>query len=100
MGGVPVIRTLTDSMQANSITSLKGIVNGTTNYILSKMSDEGVDYQTCLKEAQKLGYAEANPTADVEGFDSTYKTAFCPRLLTKKSANRQDLSRGHFKYIR
>lgn len=52
MGGVPVIRTLTDSMQANSITSLKGIVNGTTNYILSKMSDEGVDYQTCLKEAQ------------------------------------------------
>ena len=84
VGGVPVIRTLTDSMQANSITSLKGIVNGTTNYILSKMSDEGVDYQTCLKEAQKLGYAEANPTADVEGFDSTYKNCILSSLAYKK----------------
>lgn len=84
VGGVPVIRTLTDSMQANRITSLKGIVNGTTNYILSKMSDEGVDYQTCLKEAQKLGYAEANPTADVEGFDSTYKTSILSSLAYKK----------------
>lgn len=71
-------------MQANSITSLKGIVNGTTNYILSKMSDEGVDYQTCLKEAQKLGYAEANPTADVEGFDSTYKNCILSSLAYKK----------------
>lgn len=84
VGGVPVIRTLTDSMQANRITSLKGIVNGTTNYILSKMSDEGVDYQTCLKEAQKLGYAEANPTADVEGFDSTYKNSILSSLAYKK----------------
>ena len=84
VGGVPVIRALTDSMQANSITSLKGIVNGTTNYILSKMSDEGVDYQTCLKEAQKLGYAEANPTADVEGFDSTYKNCILSSLAYKK----------------
>jgi len=57
VGGVPVIRALTDSMQANRITSLKGIVNGTTNYILTRMSDEGVDYASCLKEAQRLGYA-------------------------------------------
>lgn len=84
VGGVPVIRTLTDSMQANRITSLKGIVNGTTNYILSKMSDEGADYGTCLKEVQKLGYAEANPTADVDGFDATYKNSILSSLAYRK----------------
>ena len=84
VGGVPVIRTLTDSMQANRITSLKGIVNGTTNYILSKMSDEGADYESCLKEAQKLGYAEANPTADVDGFDATYKNSILSSLAYRK----------------
>lgn len=84
VGGVPVIRTLTDSMQANKITSLKGIVNGTTNYILTKMSDEGVDYQTCLKEAQRLGYAEADPTADVEGFDAMYKNSILSSLAYRK----------------
>ena len=84
VGGVPVIRTLTDSMQANRITSLKGIVNGTTNYILSKMSDEGADYESCLKEAQKLGYAEANPTADVDGFDATYKNSILSSLAYHK----------------
>ena len=84
VGGVPVIRTLTDSMQANRITSLKGIVNGTTNYILSKMSDDGADYESCLKEAQKLGYAEANPTADVDGFDATYKNSILSSLAYRK----------------
>lgn len=84
VGGVPVIRTLCDSMQANEITSLKGIVNGTTNYILSRMSDEGLDYDTCLKEAQNLGYAEANPSADVEGFDSTYKNSILSSLAYRK----------------
>ncbi len=84
VGGVPVIRTLTDCMQANRITSLKGIVNGTTNYILSKMSDEGVEYADCLKEAQSLGYAEANPTADVEGFDATYKNSILSSLAYRK----------------
>ncbi|MEG2688033.1 MAG: homoserine dehydrogenase [Clostridia bacterium] len=84
VGGVPVIRTLTESMQGNAITSLKGIVNGTTNYILSRMSDEGVDYHTCLKDAQKLGYAEANPTADVEGFDAMYKNSILSSLAYRK----------------
>ncbi len=84
VGGVPVIRALTDSMQGNAITALKGIVNGTTNYILSKMSDEGVDYDTCLKEAQKLGYAEANPTADVDGFDAMYKNSILSSLAYRK----------------
>ena len=69
-GGIPIIRTLTDGMQANRVTSLKGIVNGTTNYILSRMSDEGVDYAACLKDAQALDYAETKHTADVESLDA------------------------------
>ena len=73
VGGVPIIRTLLDGVQANHIHSMMGIVNGTTNYILTKMSNEGADYADTLKDAQKLGYAEADPTADVEGFDSMYK---------------------------
>jgi homoserine dehydrogenase len=84
VGGVPIIRTLTDAMQGNNMTSLKGIVNGTTNYILSRMSDEGVDYATCLKSAQELGYAEANPTADVDGFDAMYKNSILSSLAYKK----------------
>lgn len=80
VGGVPVIRTLTDSMQANEITALKGIVNGTTNYILTRMSDEGKDYEFCLSEAKRLGYAEANPSADVDGYDATYKNSILSSL--------------------
>ncbi|MDE6868217.1 MAG: homoserine dehydrogenase [Clostridia bacterium] len=73
VGGVPIIRTLLDNLQGNKINSLMGIINGTTNYILTKMTDCGVSYNEALKEAQSLGYAEANPTADVEGFDAVYK---------------------------
>ena len=80
VGGVPIIRVLQDGMQANKIQSIKGIINGTTNYILTKMAENGEDYQTALKEAQKLGYAEFNPTADVEGFDATYKLSILSSL--------------------
>lgn len=73
VGGVPVIRAMLDNLQGNKITSLMGIINGTTNYILTKMSACGGSYGDILKEAQALGYAEADPTADVEGFDSAYK---------------------------
>lgn len=73
VGGVPIIRTLLDGVQGNHIQSMMGIVNGTTNYILTKMSYEGANYADVLKEAQKLGYAEANPSADVDGYDSMYK---------------------------
>lgn len=73
VGGVPIIRTLLDGLQANEIRSMMGIVNGTTNYILDKMSNEGVSYESALKKAQELGYAELDPVNDVEGFDSTYK---------------------------
>lgn len=80
VGGVPVIRTLTEGMQGNSVIAIKGIVNGTTNYILSKMADEGLDYQAALKEAQALGYAEANPSADVDGYDAMYKLSILSTL--------------------
>ena len=80
VGGVPVIRALLDNLQGNKITSLTGIINGTTNYILSKMSDCGAPYSDVLKEAQKLGYAEADPTSDVEGFDAVYKLSILSSL--------------------
>ena len=70
LGGIPIIRTLYDSLGGNRITELVGIMNGTTNFILSKMTDEGLSYGDVLKEAQDLGYAEADPTADVEGLDA------------------------------
>lgn len=80
VGGVPIIRTLQEGMQANNIKSIKGIINGTTNYILTKMSQEGSSYEEALKEAQKLGYAEFNPTADVEGYDAMYKLSILSSL--------------------
>ena len=80
VGGVPVIRALLDNLQGNKITSLTGIINGTTNYILSKMSDCGASYSDVLKEAQKLGYAEADPTSDVEGYDAVYKLSILSSL--------------------
>lgn len=73
VGGVPILRTLLDGVQANRITEMMGIVNGTTNYILTKMAQDGKDYEEALKEAQALGYAEVDPTNDVEGFDAMYK---------------------------
>lgn len=84
VGGVPVIRTLQESMQGNNILSLMGIFNGTTNYILSNMADKGQDYADVLKEAQRLGYAEANPSADVDGFDSMYKLSILSTLAFHK----------------
>ncbi len=79
-GGIPVIRALLDNLQGNKILSIMGIINGTTNYILTKMSREGVSYSEVLKEAQKLGYAEADPTADVEGYDAAYKLSILSSL--------------------
>jgi homoserine dehydrogenase len=72
-GGIPIIRTLLDSMQANNISRVMGIINGTTNYILTQMTETGQSFADALAEAQALGYAEANPTADVDGFDAMYK---------------------------
>lgn len=80
VGGVPVIRALLDNLQGNKILSMTGIINGTTNYILTKMSDGVTTYSEVLKEAQKLGYAEADPTSDVEGYDAAYKLSILSSL--------------------
>jgi homoserine dehydrogenase len=72
-GGIPLIRAVKEGLVANRVLSLAGIVNGTCNYILSKMTDEGLDFSLVLKEAQAHGYAEADPTLDVEGMDSAHK---------------------------
>ena len=79
-GAIPIIHTIEESLQANSISYLYGIVNGTTNYILSRMSKNGEDYETVLKDAQKLGLAEPDPAADVEGFDAAYKLSILASL--------------------
>ena len=73
--GIPILRTIDDSLQANTISSVEAIINGTTNYILTKMYLEGRDYDDVLREAQELGYAEADPSADVDGYDAMYKLA-------------------------
>ena len=74
-GGIPLIRPLRESLQGERITRVIGIVNGTTNYILTRMSEDGVSYHEALAEAQSLGYAERDPTADVEGYDAGSKAA-------------------------
>lgn len=79
-GAIPIIRTLTDSLQANKIQTMMGIVNGTTNYILTRMSDHSEDYQAALHGAQQLGLAEPDPTSDVEGFDAAYKLSILSSL--------------------
>jgi len=79
-GGIPIIGALRNSLIGNRIESVLGIVNGTTNYMLTQMAEHGSDYDTVLKEAQKLGYAEADPTADVEGHDAAAKIAILTTL--------------------
>ncbi len=84
VGGVPIIRTLLDGVQSNQVTEMMGIINGTTNYILTKMSQEGISYQEALKQAQTCGFAEADPTNDVEGFDAVYKLSILSSLAFHK----------------
>ena len=74
-GGIPLVRVLRESLRGEPIRRVMGIVNGTTNYILTKMTEDGADYGAALGEAQRLGYAERDPTADVEGFDAGAKAA-------------------------
>ena len=90
-GGIPVIRPLNYALTAEEILEIKGILNGTTNFILTKMNDEGLDYETVLKEAQTMGYAEKNPTADVEGFDTCRKIAILTSLAYGKQVDFEDI---------
>lgn len=79
-GGIPILRTISDSLQANDITSVMGIINGTTNYILSKMEQDKAGFADVLREAQQLGMAEANPASDIEGLDAVYKLSILSSL--------------------
>ena len=79
-GGIPVVKPLTESLEGNVINSIYAILNGTTNFILSKMYDEGSSYEKVLKEAQELGFAEANPESDVEGYDAARKLSILSTL--------------------
>jgi homoserine dehydrogenase len=86
-GGIPLIRAVKEGLQANRIVSAFGIVNGTCNYILSKMTDEGSDFGEVLKEAQARGYAEADPTLDIEGLDSAHKLQILASLAFRASVD-------------
>ena len=86
-GGIPIIRPLKQCLAANEIDEVIGIMNGTTNYILTKMEKEGSDFDTVLKEAQDKGYAERNPEADVEGYDACRKIAILSSLIYGKNVN-------------
>ena len=80
-GGIPIIRPLNQSLTADEIDEITGILNGTTNYMLTKMDTSGADYDAVLKEAQDKGYAERHPEADVEGYDACRKIAILLLLL-------------------
>lgn len=90
-GGIPIIRPLNYSLTAEKIDGITGILNGTTNYILSKMEKEGADFEDVLKEAQEKGYAERNPEADVEGYDACRKIAILSSLMCGKNVKYQDI---------
>lgn len=90
-GGIPIIGPMKSSMAANEITSIMGIVNGTTNYMLSKMTDEGMDYDAVLKEAQEKGYAESDPTADVGGFDAARKAVILASIAFNMPIGMKDV---------
>ena len=90
-GGIPIIRVLNSSMTADEVEEITGILNGTTNYMLTKMFYEGANYDDVLKEAQDNGYAERNPEADVEGYDSCRKIAILASLITEKHVDFADI---------
>ena len=90
-GGIPIIRPLNYSLTAEKIDAITGILNGTTNYILSKMEKEGADFAEVLKEAQEKGYAERNPEADVEGYDACRKIAILSSLMCGKNVKYEDI---------
>ena len=91
-GGIPILRPLNRCLVADELLSIDGILNGTTNFILTKMADEGSAYEDVLKEAQALGYAEADPTADVEGYDTCRKIAILTALAYGAQVDYEDIT--------
>ena len=90
-GGIPILRALGASLTADKIEEISGILNGTTNYMMTKMFYEGADYDTVLKEAQANGYAEADPTADVEGHDACRKIAILASIISGKNVDFEEI---------
>lgn len=90
-GGIPIIRTINNALRQENILNISGIVNGTTNYILTKMEKNGAAFDEVLKEAQELGFAERNPEADVEGYDACRKIAILSSLMSGKTVDYQDI---------
>lgn len=90
-GGIPIIRSMNTALAQEHLDKIMGILNGTTNYMLTKMSKEGASYDDVLKNAQDLGYAERNPEADVEGYDACRKIAILSSLMTGKNVNYEDI---------
>lgn len=90
-GGIPIIRPMTQSLAGEEILEISGILNGTTNYILTKMAKEGQTFEEALKRAQELGYAERNPEADVEGYDTCRKISILTALATEKEVSYEDI---------
>lgn len=90
-GGIPIIRPINKCLTADRIEEITGILNGTTNYMLTRMSEEGVSFEEALKDAQEKGFAEKDPTADVEGFDPCRKIAILTSLVCAKQVDYQDI---------
>ena len=98
-GGIPIIMPIKTILCANKITKIAAILNGTTNYILTKMAEKELSYETALKQAQELGYAETDPTGDVEGFDAAYKIAILSTISFNKKIDINKIYREGIKLI-
>ncbi|NYB74477.1 homoserine dehydrogenase [Sedimentibacter hydroxybenzoicus DSM 7310] len=90
-GGIPIINTITENLSANEFEQITGIINGTTNYILTQMTENGLEYEQAVKEAQRLGFAEADPSSDVDGDDAAYKIAILSSIAFNQRINVNDI---------
>lgn len=98
-GGIPIVMPIVQSLAGNKISKIAGILNGTTNYILTKMEEKGSSFEHVLKEAQELGYAEADPTGDVQGYDAAYKIAILSSIAFNKRININDIFKSGIENI-
>lgn len=98
-GGIPVLAVIQDSLRANRIESIRAIINGTTNFVLSSMEESGSSFEDALSEAQSLGYAEADPTADVDAHDAVYKLSILTRLAFGASVSPDAIHREGIRHI-
>ena len=98
-GGIPIIGVLQRDLQANDVSSVRAIINGTTNYMITAMSRDGKSYEDALTEAQRLGYAEADPTSDVDGIDAAYKLAILASLAFHSQVGPQDVYRDGIRLL-